>query len=377
MRTALLLVLVACGSSGRETAGAARPGSPSTTVVAATGAPEFSSSPALLPRWTWEEYERETVAYAPYVARLTRPHPRASATARYGINLASGDGNASWVLDGDAAGGYWLAIDLDRDGELADDPVWPLRQDAAGWRVEVTAPRASGAPLRYQVVFDGESLVGYQDAVRRGTVALPGGALRFAISCVFADCANREWVRLGFDLDGDGAVDLESNGSRERFRLSDGGLVAFGTSYDVALSADGAQLELRPSATPREPRPSLAVGTEAPRFTFDGFDLGQQRGHVVLVDFFSAGCPHCIADLPWLDAQADAGLRIVTVAVDSAPPRAPSWPMVVEDLGGPISSRYRVEAFPAYFVIDRDGGIACARCTRADAERALDRLLAR
>lgn len=380
MRVPLCLVLAACGSSGHEAARVPGGTVPTAPIVAAAGAPEFGSSPASLPRWTWEDYERETLPYAQHIARLTQPHPRATATARYGINLVSGAGNASWVLDGDATGGYWLAVDLDHDGDLADESIWPMPPGDDGWRVEVTAPRTTGAPLRYQVGFDGESVVGYHDAVRAGSAALPGGTLRFAIACPFADCANAEWVRVGFDLDGDGSVDLESKGSYERFRLGDDGLVAFGQAYDVRVSADGAQLELRPAA-PREPRPTLAVGTKAPRLAFDGFDLAAQRGQVVLIDFFSAGCPHCIEDLPWLDAlhaaRVDAGLRIVTVAVESAPPRAAQWPTTVEDAAGPISTRYRVDAYPSYFVLDRDGIIVCARCLHADAERALDRLLAR
>lgn len=380
MRVAPWLVLAACGSPGHEAARVRAGQVPAAPIVAAAGAPEFGSSPSPLPRWTWADYERETEAYARSIARLTRPHPRASATARYGINLASGDGNASWVLDGDATRGYWLAVDLDHDGDLADEPILPMRSGDDDWRVEIAAPRASGAPLRYQVRFDGESVVEYRDAVRAGTAALPGRTLRFAIACPFADCANTEWVRVGFDLDGDGAVDLESKGSYERYRLGGDGLVAFGASYDLDVSADGEQLELRPAA-PREQRPTLAVGTKAPQLAFDGFDLAAQRGHVVLIDFFSAGCPHCIEDLPWLDAlhaaRVDAGLRIVTVAVESPPPHAAPWPTVVEDATGPLSTLYRVDVYPSYFVIDREGVIACARCLHGDAERAIDRLLAR
>jgi thiol-disulfide isomerase/thioredoxin len=136
---------------------------------------------------------------------------------------------------------------------------------------------------------------------------------------------------------------------------------------------------LRPSTAAVAPRPTLQPGSPAPPFDVAGFSLAAARGRVVLVDFFSAGCHFCIDDLPWLAALHErhgAALAFVTIAAGTAPDATHPWPTVVENDEPGVAALYRVDAYPAYFVIDRDGRIACARCRRDEAEHVLARLLA-
>ena len=101
---------------------------------------------------------------------------------------------------------------------------------------------------------------------------------------------------------------------------------------------------------------------------------------MVLLDFFATGCHFCVLDLPWLakvhDRYAAAGLDIVTITADAAPDVAHDWPVFVEREPTPITDLYRVEALPTYFVVDRDGTLACTRCQHDAAEATLAKLFA-
>jgi thiol-disulfide isomerase/thioredoxin len=358
---------------------------PVAEVATAEAGPVVFDGSSRLGCESWDEYVRENSAYTSIVL-LERPHPRASSTACYGINLQSRGKNASWVVDGDPARGYWLVVDADLSGDLAGDPVWTLRRADRDWSIEVSMPPRvdGGPPMRFVVAFDGRDVRAYNEAVRTGTIAVAGGELKFAIACPHGDCSNTEWVRVGFDHDGNGAVDLESEGSYERYTLRDRTVVAFDRGYDFEISPGGERLTLRRSPTPRAPRPTLLLGTMAP--TFDAVDdharysLASARGKVVLIDFYSPGCHFCIEDLPWLaqvhDRYAQAGLDLVTIATTAAPAIAHPWPTIVERDPEPVAALYRVNAYPAYFVVDRRGAIACARCRHDDVDRALEKLLA-
>ena len=379
IRMSMVVVTAACGAPARPVTAVPD------VVTADAGAATFESEPGELGHWSWDEYVRETSPYKS-LARLTRPHPGASSTARYGINLHSGGENASWVVDGDRARGYWLVVDANLDGDLANDQRWNLQTAQNDWRVEVTTrPRIAGGPAtRFVVAFDGTDVRVYPDAVRTGVIVIEGHALKFAISCLDADCGETEAVRVGFDLDGDGAVDLASPGSYERYTLRDRRMVAFGRSYDFEIAPSGGRVTLRRARTEYAPRPTLARGSMAPTFEAADdharFSLASARGQVVLVDFFSVGCHFCVEDLPWLvrvhDRYAGAGLRLVTLAAGTAPSVEHDWPTIVETDPRQVAALYRVEAYPAYFVVDRDGKIACARCLHDDAERVLAALFA-
>ncbi|HEX8107460.1 MAG TPA: TlpA disulfide reductase family protein [Kofleriaceae bacterium] len=335
---------------------------------------------------SWDEYVHDAAEFRGHgIVVLTAPHPAASPGARYGINMISRGWNVGWVLDGDPEHGYWLAIDENGNGVLGDDPVRKLAHGPADWRVEVTTPPrvAGGPPLRTIVIFDGKMVRSYASTLRTGELVIDGRPLRFTISCELADCSDPRAVHLGFDLDGDGAVDL-GPGSYEHYRPGDRTVVAFGRSYDFDIAPDGSRLTLRRSQVAHAPRPTLRPGSPAPAFEARDdparFSLAAARGHVVLLDFFSEGCHFCIEDLPWVasvhDRYAGAGLELVTIAAATPPPGAHPWPVIVEHDAAPVAALFRVEAYPTYFVIDRDGTIACARCRREQVDRALAQLLA-
>jgi hypothetical protein len=379
----VLLATVACGAAVPH-----RPGALVQSRTFATGPGEPSGHASNVGHWSWDDYQREIEAIRRYVVPLARPHPRASARAMYGVNMNSGGKNVGWVVDGDASAGYWLVVDADHDGELEHDRVHPMRRDRDHWYVDVTteARVPSGPATKFRVIFDGVNVRVDGSLVRSGTIDAVGRPMRFAISCPNADCSATDWVRIGFDLDGNGAVDLESAGSFERYALRDQPLVIADHAYEYGVAADGGALTLRRLATKHAARPQLRAGTPAPDLVVETptgrFALSARRGHFVLIDFFSIGCRYCIEDAPWLASLharlADRGLDLVTIATEIDPAElvravgSHPWPTAIE-LGspGPIAALYRVDAYPAYFLVGPDGKIECARCTRDEVDRAI------
>lgn len=332
---------------------------------------------------SWEEYVKEIEPHRNYAVALNHPLHGASPTALYGLNITSRGKNVGWVLDGDASRGYAFAFDENHDGDIDNDAKHPMVAASGRWSVEIETLE-KGVAQRSRIAFDGDRVWHYERTRRTGTLRVDGQQLAFAIDCDSASC---DRGNIGFDIDGDRVVDLESDGSAELYALTanDRSIVAFGRSYTFEVSSDRGLVTLRRSPVERAPRPSLQVGTPAPDFAIGATSyarLASSRGSVVVVDFFSKFCHFCIDDAPWLDeVHARYGARgvvIVTIATtDSrgAPELARPWPIVFEDeLTGSIASLYRVHGRPTYFVVDRDGSIACSRCRRLDVDAALSRL---
>ncbi|HET9271453.1 MAG TPA: TlpA disulfide reductase family protein [Vicinamibacterales bacterium] len=105
--------------------------------------------------------------------------------------------------------------------------------------------------------------------------------------------------------------------------------------------------------------------------TLDGgtFRLAEQRGKIVLVNFWATWCPPCVAEMPAMERlwrkQKGAGFVLVAVSVDADPHKV--TPFVSEhQLTFPIAfdtkmataERYGVRALPSSFIIGRDGTLA-------------------
>lgn len=140
----------------------------------------------------------------------------------------------------------------------------------------------------------------------------------------------------------------------------------------------------------RDAQPGMLtkVGDDAPAFavtTLDGapFDLREQRGKVVVLNFLSPTCGPCLRELPYLERDIwekykDDGVAMIAVARDGTAEeisairadKALSFPMAV-DGGNAAYAMYAEEYIPQTYVIDPAGKIAyqCAGFVAGDTER--------
>jgi len=118
---------------------------------------------------------------------------------------------------------------------------------------------------------------------------------------------------------------------------------------------------------------SFAANTQglAPDFTLGSKEGGnvrlqEQRGNVVLINFWASWCGPCREELPYLEElqqeYADLGFTILAVNVDQDPSKADillndipvSFP-VLFDVNDDVSKLYDVQAMPTTVIVDRDG----------------------
>jgi peroxiredoxin len=114
-------------------------------------------------------------------------------------------------------------------------------------------------------------------------------------------------------------------------------------------------------------------GEESPDFTLKSRDggnikLSEQRGNIVLINFWASWCGPCREELPAFEAlyqeYQDLGVEILAVNVDDEAEKANvllqdievSFP-VLFDTSGEVSQLYDVSAMPTTVIVDRDGNI--------------------
>jgi peroxiredoxin len=110
---------------------------------------------------------------------------------------------------------------------------------------------------------------------------------------------------------------------------------------------------------------------QAPDFTLKSKEngnikLSEQRGNIVLVNFWASWCGPCRDELPEMEAlyqeYQDLGFEILAINVDDEASKADvllddievSFPVLYDTLGD-VSKLYDVNAMPTTVMIDRDG----------------------
>lgn len=122
------------------------------------------------------------------------------------------------------------------------------------------------------------------------------------------------------------------------------------------------------------PVASGLIGKPAPDFRLDlleggQFALGEQKGHVVVLDFWASWCGPCMQAMPQVDAVvaefAEQGVELVAVnmledrtAASGALERLKINPAVALDVDGAAAEHYQVTAIPQTVVIDSAGNVA-------------------
>ena len=328
---------------------------------------------------------------APLVGRdirnllLMKKKPGAlSSNARFGsgFNLEREIRGVGWILDGNEKDGYVLYLDLNVNGDLTDDP--PIRfekQDGAYTRTFGARNSSSPGLMKLTIVQQigpGESnpapcLRVERLTLRRGSIRVGDRDIAFGLIG-----APESFGGVAFDLNGDGKLDL-SRSSPEYYRTAERFVRLGDTDYEFLIDRNGDKLQLKPLSEKLPETQLLRPGYMPPDFAFQDLEgkthrLSEYRGKVVLLDFWMIGCGWCQVGIPTMvDAYRRLhGLGLEIIGINGEDAESPlrsflaeknmTWPQTIQDKDdGPIHKLYRVDSFPASYLIGRDGKLASRR----------------
>jgi len=119
-------------------------------------------------------------------------------------------------------------------------------------------------------------------------------------------------------------------------------------------------------------RPSRVKAAEALSVTMPGggtFRLSEQRGKVVMINFWATRCPPCLEEMPAMERlyrqHKDAGFTLLAVSVDADASKVTPF-LTSHKLTFPVgldpkmdlANTYSVRALPSSFIVDREGNLA-------------------
>jgi peroxiredoxin len=355
-----------------------------------TGVPELlDANVSLTPLMTWEDYTAMVAQLrAPRFVPLSE-RPALSERARYAMNFVLAGKNRSLAVDGSPEQGYRLYLDIDGNGKLTDAEAQPMNQVAGkftgSFHQQVT-DISSGSPESYAVemTFALDTAIPpggtvpipvvrrCNVTVRRGVVHLAGVDVPFAL-IGHSGIYNGPSGEVVFDLRGRG-LDLVNERSPDRFQVRQGKVTIAGAVYAFQVDRYGRGLSLAATDKPMPSRPTLEVNSLAPDFAFTDLDGGRHRladyrGKVLFLVFWATWCGPCRAEAPAIAEVyrrfKDQGLIVVGVNPNDPVSDVKGFidqfhvtgPTAREPLDGAVHQLFRVTAWPAHFLIGRDGHI--------------------
>jgi thiol-disulfide isomerase/thioredoxin len=208
--------------------------------------------------------------------------------------------------------------------------------------------------------------------VRRGVAQVAGASVPFAL-LGHAGIYDGPSAVVVFDLRGRG-LDLTDDRSPDRFGVREGKVTIAGATYAFRVDRYGRGMGLAATDQPMPARPTLELNTAAPDFAFTDLDGGRHRladyrGHVVLLLFWATWCGPCRAEAPKIaevyEQFKDRGFAVIGVNPNDAIADIRGFidqfhvpgPTGRETMDGPAHKLYRIAAWPAHFLIGRDGRI--------------------
>lgn len=316
-----------------------------------------------------------------------------SATPLY-RRLSIGKPETTFAVVIDPASPPMLWIDLNQNGDLSDDYLPPVREDAGVQYWDVAIPAKFDGDLRvlpYRIALDPHGVV---TATARfgqtGVVKLEGQSYL----CVTQPAAvNGQGLIWGLDLNRDGRIDGNPL-SGERFEEAEP-INIDGHTY--ILDARSKNPRLRPSDAEADPKPHIAVGLQARDFhyrTLTGDEGRLTNGSAwTVVAFWASWCRPCWDEFPILQAiqnrQVPGAIRVLGINLDEMSAEGKperdlpvflrqhqiTWPVVYDHprYAASIARLYNVQALPVSLLIDPQGVIRWIG-TR-DLQAAVDRIV--
>ena len=367
---------------------AAQPGG---VIVAKTDAPTLVTDKVgfvALNEQKFSEYNQRLSATNPDFVGIKRRPAKITAAALFGFNLVIGGKNLSWILDRDARNDYVLYADFNADGDLSNDKPLNFRNVGGKTIAEVHKTLTETIDNRrrkyaYDLLLEvqereapdnagKETLLKLQDdTTRRGILNLNNRRIVFSLTGS-RGIYDYEYLRLYFDLDGDGKFDSDDPYSPEVFRVDEKHINIGDRSYEYTVDRYGKSLTLRLLDKKLPARADLRVGNPAPDFSFRDRDgkqrrLSEFRGKIVLIDIWALWCTFCIREAPQLSAAYQRlkgkNFEIVSLNKNDPPEKVQkfidehrmNWTHTFTD--EEFLKLYRVSGFPTYFLLDKEGKI--------------------
>jgi len=334
------------------------------------------------------EFSRKISATNPNFIGIKQKPAKLTAAAVFGFNLVIGEKNLSWILDRDAKNDYLLYADFNADGNLSNDKPLNFKKTDGKYVAEVhknltetinRQRRKYSYDLRLEAAeelsrdkTEKETILKIQGGtMRRGILNLNNRQIAFAL-IGYNGIYDFEAYRLYFDINGDGKFDSKDHYSPEVFRVDEKYINIGERSYEFKVERYGNSLTLIPLDKKLPERADLTVGSPAPDFSFKDLDgnlrrLSDFRGKIVLIDVWAMWCAPCVREAPKLSAAyqklKDKNFEIVSLNKNDPPENLRkfiaenrmNWTHTTTDEA--FLSLYRVDQYPTYFLIDKDGKI--------------------
>ena len=365
---------------------------PQTPVTANTETPVLRKGAGVAFAMPEEQYRKtaEQQSKNPRFVPIKRTPSGLTAGAKFGFNLVFGGLNRSWILDGDEKQGYVLYADLNGNGDLADDTPLRFTNDSGKYSVvlkQTVTEKVDGHEESYPVELGLEvgvvtkpdqsdprlTLTISSETLRRGVIRVGGREVAFAVTGS-QGVYNWDYCRVYFDLNGDGQLDMTTPKSSESYTVMDKYVNLAGVSYEFTVDRQGRSLTLKPLAEKLPDRASLEMGSATPEFSFTDINgkphrLSDYRGKVVLLDFWGVWCAPCVAEAPKLAAiykkLHEKGFEVIGIhmGTEIAPLRkfitekGMTWVQTMEEERGTLHRLFRVDGWPTYYLIGKDGMI--------------------